>query len=128
MPKNDGTLVIPSEHQLPVDQEEAELRKALLALQLKQVSKQVKEQEEAENSHKKARLDAALQMEKARKQEEAVQAYCPHKKPNGQSAIVGQRDHQHNYIFLCSYCQKQYNQHTIPPDLRPDSTKIGGPE
>lgn len=97
-------------------------------LQLRRLQKQDTEEAEQEAMKMKARLEAAKQLESARKQQEAIQGVCPHLKPNGQPSIAGQRDHQRNHIFICAYCQKLFDQHTLPPHLRIDSQKVGGPD
>ena len=99
----------------------------LKALQLKQLQKQVGEQEESEAVQKAARIANAKSMEEGRLKQEQLQSLCPHTKPNGRTAISGQRDHSNNYILICAYCQKLYNERTIPPMLRPSPEMVGGP-
>lgn len=96
-------------------------------LQLKQLQKQVGEQEDIENSRLKARLQNAKNLEQARKNQTALQDGCPHVKQNGHPAIGGQRDHQHNYCFICLLCQKEFDQHTLPARLRIPGELVGGP-
>lgn len=57
------------------------------------------------------------------------QESCPHRKPapSNESAIAGQRDHRGNVIFICQYCQQQWNQRTLPPALRIPADFVGGP-
>jgi hypothetical protein len=109
------------------DPEILAMQKGLLALQLKQLSKQVAEQDEAEQSHNAARLQNAIGQEKARQQQVQRQSMCPHVKPNGQSALGGQRINGTNYFFLCLYCQKEFNETNLPPHLRLPLERVGGP-
>ena len=96
-------------------------------LQLKQLQKQVGEQEETESVQRAARIANAKSMDEGRKKQEQLQGLCPHVKPNGRTAIGGQRDHSNNYILICAYCQKLFNERTIPPMLRPSPETVGGP-
>jgi hypothetical protein len=101
---------------------------AFQKLQRRRLEKQDAEEQEQEAMKLRARLEAARNLEKARKDQEAIQSVCPHLKPNGQPSIAGQRDHQRNHIFICAYCQKLFDQHTLPPHLRIDSQRVGGPD
>lgn len=100
----------------------------LKSLQLKQLQKEVGEQEEKENSRMKARLQNAKNLEQARKNQNALQDNCPHVKQNGHPAIGGQRNHQHDYNFICLLCQKEFDQHTLPARLRIPGELVGGPQ
>lgn len=106
---------------------ESQLRQELLALQLRREKKQDADATEQENQQIAARKQNALSQEAARQEKLRQQEGCAHRKPNNTSAIAGQRDHQHNSIYLCQYCQKEYDQHTLPANLRPDPNFIGGP-
>lgn len=110
------------------DPETNALQKALLSLQLQQLTEEVGEKTATKEARNQARKVIAKSMETARQQQEMRQESCPHKKPNGSPSIAGQRDHQHNYIFICAYCAKTYDQHTLPPHLRIPNEWIGGPE
>ena len=110
------------------DPEVLQMQKGLLALQLKKLTEEMGEQDENKRIQLEARKQNAFQLEEARKKTEFIQSLCPHQKPNGQPAIAGPRDHQHNYIFICAYCSKTFNQHTLPPHLRIPSERVGGPE
>ena len=116
-------------HALPgEDAETLAMKKALLQLQLTTLTEETTEKQATKDSRLQARKVIAKSMEAGRQQQLARQEQCPHKKPNGQPSIGGQRDHQHNYIFICAYCAKEFNQHTLPPHLRVPNEYIGGPE
>ena len=104
------------------------MQKALLSLQLQQLTEEVGEKTASKEARNQARKVIAKSMEGARLQQTQRQESCPHKKPNGSPSIAGQRDHQHNHIFICAYCAKEFNQHTLPPHLRIPAEWIGGPE
>lgn len=99
----------------------------LKILQLRQLQKQVSEQEDVENSQMKARLQSAKSLEQARKNQQNLQESCPHVKQNGHPAIGGQRNHQHTYNFICLLCQKEFDEHTLPARLRIPGELVGGP-
>ena len=82
------------------DPEVLQMQKGLLALQLKKLTEEMGEQDENKRIQLEARKQNAFQLEEARKKTEFIQSLCPHQKPNGQPAIAGQRDHQHNYILV----------------------------
>jgi hypothetical protein len=105
-----------------------EMQKGLLALQYKKLAKDMAEQDETDRVAKQAQLNGALEMQKGRDRQEALQSACPHMKPNMQPAIAGQRDHQHQYHFICAFCAKEYTQQTLPPWLRIPIEWIGGPD
>ena len=100
----------------------------LKRLQLKQLTKQVQEQEEAENTQKAAQKANALSLEKGRLDQEFYQDQCPHLKPNGQTALAGQYDHAHHPIIICQYCQKDFQGKIVPPHLRISPDRLGGPQ
>ena len=121
------TLATVNTAPISTDPDVAQMQKGLMALQLRKLSKEIREQEEAEESIKEWRRQNALSADEARQKQVAMQALCPHLKPNGQPAIGGQRDHSHNYIFVCAYCTKQFDQHTLPSHLRIPAEWVGGP-
>lgn len=98
------------------------------ALELEELKERRAEVKEQRRIALEARKQNAFQLEKARENQENIQRLCPHQKPNGQPAIAGQRDHQHHYIFICAYCSKTFNEHTLPPHLRIPAERVGGPE
>jgi hypothetical protein len=110
------------------DPEVLAMQKGLLALQFQELTEQREEKQGAKDARNNARIIIAKSQEAARKRQEQIQDVCPHKKPNGQPSIAGQRDHQHNYIFICAYCAKVFNQHTLPAHLRIPNEYVGGPE
>jgi hypothetical protein len=84
--------------------------------------------EDAELELKKAaRKAGALAMQQHREKELHNQKVCPHMKPWGGPAIGGQRDHQHNYHFICLFCSKEWINNELPPKLQIPHDRIGGP-
>jgi hypothetical protein len=112
----------------PVPVQEPTLQEKLAELQYRKLAKEMGDSEQADHERKNARLIIAKNLEMNRQRQEATQNFCPHKKPNGQPSIAGQRDHNHDYIFICAYCAKTFNQHTLPAHLRIPAEWIGGPE
>ena len=104
-----------------------EVRTQKEALELEELKERRAEIKEQRRIQLAARKQNAEQLELSRKQQEAIQSLCPHLKPNGTTAIAGQRDHQHHYIFICAYCSKTFNEHTLPPHLRVPAERVGGP-
>lgn len=101
----------------------------LATLLARKLQKQLAQEEEAEEITKKARESGARSMDEMRKREFDKQAACPHLKPNFQSALAGQRTHQHNYIFICQYCAREFSGDDLMkyPHLRIPLDRIGGP-
>lgn len=110
------------------DPEVLAMQKGLLALQYKKLAEEMGESDENKRMQMEARKQNAFQLEQARKLQEMNQQLCPHQKPNGQPAIAGQRDHQHEYIFICAYCAKTFSGRNLPPHLRIPAERVGGPD
>lgn len=60
-------------------------------------------------------------------QEKQKRAQCSHRKPNGRSAIAGQKMQSQNYLWLCQYCAQTWKNGELPVELRIDSELVGGP-
>ena len=78
-------------------------------------------------------MQSAENMKIARQKIEDDQTACDHRKPNGKSAIMGQKLHtgpkkDHFFTFVCGYCNKEFNEYTVPPTIRPDMAMVGGPD
>ena len=101
-----------------------ELQKILL----KKYQKEIALEEEREAQQLAARKQNAMAMESRRQQEFATQSQCPHMKPNFQSAVGGQRDHQGNHLFICAYCAKEWRNNELPAHLRIPADRVGGPQ
>lgn len=105
-----------------------ELTKAKLLLEYKQLLKKTAADEEAERTAKVAREASAKSMEKTRLEKVEAQNECPHLKPSGLPGIGGQKMGNNHYIFICAYCQKEFNELTLPARLRPNADTVGGPQ
>lgn len=106
----------------------SDLQKTVLALLLKDLSKRQKKEDEEENTAREARKQGALAMKRIQDAQELLQRFCSHKKENGQTYLVAQRDHRNSTIYLCQSCQKMWRGHeSLPPGSRLDPDKIGGP-
>lgn len=111
------------------DRDEATLRKQLLGLQLRELQESLGQKDEEKLIRQNARKMMAEKMEAARKEEVERQDLCPHKKPNGETALAGQWDENKNVILICQYCANVWTDgKKIPFDLRIDMNRLGGPE
>lgn len=101
----------------------------LATLLARKLQRQLAQEDEAEETNKKAREAGARTMQMKRDMEFGKQSACPHLKPNFQSALAGQRTHQHNYVFICQYCAKEFDGNDLmqTPHLRIPLDRIGGP-
>lgn len=102
-------------------------------LEFKRLKKLDEAELEQENSQKAARKQNAENAEIARQKTVANQTYCMHVKPSGKTAIMGQKlhggpDRKYMYTFVCGVCNKEFNEYTTPPMLRPDPFLVGGPD
>lgn len=109
------------------DPEYLALQKAKTALELEELEERVTASREKKESHRKLRAQTAREMEDARKKQMASQNMCAHKKPNGFTAVAGQRLNNGHYALICQYCYKEFDETTIPFMLRPAQELIGGP-
>ena len=110
---------------------QADIQAALAKLQLRKLTKEMQEQDDEESSKNNARLQTAEKVREADARREANQDFCTHVKPNGRTALGGQKTHSHVrgqvYTFICQYCQKEFNETNIPPNLRVSAEMVGGP-
>lgn len=87
------------------------------------------EEEETKVGIEKARQEAreqnARSLESARGEKENQQKLCPHRKPNGKSAIAGQKKRK-KIFYICQYCQQEYDEITLPPELDPNKDFANG--
>lgn len=118
-----------TEKLLPTSSEDVQT--ALAALQLRKLQKEVLQQEEAEQTQKNARAQSVENARKSDAKKAADQELCTHVKPNGRSALAGQKTHSqergYHYTFICQYCQKDFNETNIPPNLKLSAEQVGGP-
>lgn len=106
-----------------------DVSKALQALLLKRLMKEEEQEEELNRQQVESRKINARLMESERMKHERAQQSCSHRKPNGESNLVGQRDYNQKTILTCQGCQKLFNPgEFIPAEIRPDPSRIGGPE
>lgn len=103
------------------------IQRQLQMLLLKRLQKEDEEEEAKKESARRLQLEGAKAMVNRAKADEDAQKYCSHRKENGQSAIVGQRDHQHHTHYLCLHCNKHWLDRELPDDLMPKGEHIGGP-
>jgi uncharacterized protein (DUF736 family) len=94
---------------------------------LRSTREEDKETAEAE-IRMKSRKEGAMAMERGRQEEINRQLQCHHKKPNGESAVAGQRLHSHHIQYLCQTCSKEWRDGAIPLELRVPNERVGGPE
>lgn len=73
------------------------------------------------------RKAAAMELQKKRNDELAVQASCNHRKEDNKTAVVGSRVSNDAEVFLCQRCAKDWDSHDLPVGLRPQNERIGGP-
>lgn len=94
----------------------------------KRLMKQDAEETEALRVAKEGQRQNAQAMELNRKNQEQLQAGCPHLKPNGMPNIAAQRDHSNNYNYICQRCFKPWQNNELPGHLAIDPQFIGGPQ
>lgn len=117
----------PQQHNIS-DSELAELQKQKLLLELEEVRERVEEKSQARELALRSRKENAIFQERGRQLLLARQNSCLHRKPNGFTAIMGQKNHQNTYNFVCLYCNKEFTEKNIPAGLMPDSALVGGPQ
>lgn len=103
------------------------IQQQLQRLLLKRLQQEDEEDTAKRESARRLQLEGAKAMVARAKAEEEAQNYCSHRKENGQSAVVGQRDHQHHTHYLCLHCNKHWIDRELPDDLMPKGEHIGGP-
>lgn len=86
------------------------------------------EREEIERQARAARESNCNQVAQNIAMRAFEQAECPHRKPNSQPAIAGQRDHQNDYHWICLYCQREWTNGELPQALRISQDRVGGPQ
>jgi hypothetical protein len=99
----------------------------LAQIMARRLAKEEAREEEAIEQKKAARKAGALAMQRRREQELANQDSCPHEKPWGGPAIGGQRDHRHNYHWICLFCSKEWLNRELPRHLQIPLDRVGGP-
>jgi hypothetical protein len=121
--------VLPGIGAIPVGGTLSPSQELLAQLLARKLQRQLAQEDEAEDTNRKAREAGARTMQMKRDQETAKQNACPHLKPNFQSALAGQRTHQHNYVFICQYCACEFDGNDLMtrPHLRIPMDRIGGP-
>lgn len=118
-----------------VNNEVAELQAKLLRTQLEKEELELHElkerratSDESLRSNQAARKQGAKVMQDLRNAELKRQEQCPHRKPNNQTVLAGQYDHQGHLILNCLYCAADFNEVTCPPFLLPPMDRVGGPQ
>jgi len=99
----------------------------LQAFQLDELKEKRAEKEEERRIQLESKKQNSLAMERKHQQDLAAQDHCHHLKGNGQSHLVGQRDHNNNYHYFCQTCQKHWL-NEIPGHLQIDMNRVGGPQ
>lgn len=99
----------------------------LFSLLARKYEKELAQEDEQAELKKKARLMGARSMDQKRQIELLKQKQCPHQKPNRVSALVGQRDHQRNYLFICQLCSAEWKNGAVPTHLQISANDVGGP-
>ena len=117
----------PSDSQNP-DTELAELR-TLLSRHLK---KELQEKEESFTKEAEAREQRIKQVQIHLDEIEKNRDMCSHRKPDGKTALGGQRNFDGKYRFQCSICNRTFthpaeglDEHAVPPELLPPTERIG---
>jgi hypothetical protein len=124
------TSFVPSASSLPDPKSLSleEVQKLLILEQLQDILKK-RQAEQAEKARKdQVRRNNLKLAERKMREDEYIQSQCPHTKPNGMSALVGQWDHSRNYLYLCQFCNKMWKNDQVPPHLRISLDVVGGPE
>lgn len=83
--------------------------------------------EEQERMQRVARENNIKSVAVKMQKEGARRAACPHRKPNNRPAVAGMRDHNHNFHFICQYCQQEWTNNELPLGLQIDMDTVGGP-
>jgi hypothetical protein len=105
-------------------------QEALMSLLAEELLRTKKKREEDERIQKAAREANINEIKKTLAQRNSEQNACIHRKPppSHASALAGQRTHRGTVVFICQYCQKEFTEKTIPPDLHVPGDTIGGPQ
>jgi len=103
---------------------------ALLELLTEELLRNKTDRQEKERIQQAARDANIADVRKNLLQKQADQEACLHRKPppSHASALAGQRTHRGTVVFVCQYCQKEFDQTTIPPNLQIPGETIGGPQ
>lgn len=104
-----------------------EIQRQNAQLELEERLLRRKQRQEIETQEIASRKQGAIAQEQRRQVELATQSNCHHLKPNGASAIAGQRGHNHVPIYICQYCSKVWNGNELPGHLTVPPERIGGP-
>lgn len=91
------------------------------------LAEELREKRGKKDAEKAFREQCQFNTQKEMREREERKSRCSHRKPNGVSNLGGQRDHSGMYHFICQSCQSEFDDRTVPPNLRPDSEKLGGP-
>lgn len=124
--KNTGQTFAAKPAETVTTDAEIERRLKYLELQEKEEAFALKqEKKRIELAHRKAN---ALNEENKRRNMEAAQRGCDHRKKNGETYLAGQRDHAGHLHLICQGCMKHFFGPEVPMHLRPDPDRVGGPE
>lgn len=107
---------------------EKTVQERLAELELRKLEKEFAAEEEKRVNDLAVRKANALAIQNKREQDLRKQTLCSHRKDNGQTAYGGQRASDNITYYVCQNCGKEETSLTIPPQLRPDPSLIGGPQ
>lgn len=112
----------------------AELEVEVLLKQRDSLNRESKKAEEAdaeiaerERARREMQASTIAGLRRKQEQDRYAQDTCPHKKENGKTAVVGQRDGQNHYHWICQNCTRPWTDNELPFHLRPDTEVVGGP-
>ncbi len=110
------------------DTELSELR-ALLSRHLKQ---ELQDKEASVTKEAEARKQRIAQVQITLNEIEDSRDRCSHTKPDGKTALGGQRNFDGKYRFVCSICNRTFtypaegpDEHAVPPELLPATERVG---
>lgn len=106
---------------------EGDIDKQLKLLQLRTLLKQVEKEEQETNEKRRLREQIYAEVRRKEKEVAEIQSRCTHRKINGETAFVGERDHQQRPILICQWCFLIADPATLPRELLPPASIIGGP-
>ncbi len=131
-PNSPTNPLAPPAAEFLINPDEAEMRRRLLELELADREERQRINLERAAQRQRAREQNARELKKELDKVLHQQATCSHKKQNGNTHVVGQRDHGGNTIFMCQGCQKTWIVapgiiSDFPKELAPEAIKVGGP-
>ncbi len=116
-----------SADQISLDMDMSELAKYEKYITIKQ-GLRAEEEREAHLAEERRARDAGIQSTRQKMAQDALnQSMCGHKKENGRTHLMGQRDHSGVLHLICQRCQAPFLGSNVPFDLRPDMDMVGGP-